>query len=932
MPRGALRTAVLLLLAVGIAGAGRAQGAYLLRYEPGSRAAAVLDSLGFRQNTLDGDRQLKEVPPAGTRRPSGQTSPATAASSAEAQRQANRLTSDFVPFENLSADEGLVAVRRGVPASFWTNIPGVIAVGEGSAVFPKGGLPNDPTFPEQWNLRRIEAAGAWNYSTGGFTPGGRQIVIGVIEANGFDLNHPELVNQYYRNPGEVPGNGIDDDRNGYIDDVTGVNFINGQTAFRPDFHGVQVCGVLAAESDNGQQSTGLNWAAKLLPFHVDSVYKWALALDYLTTLRRRYNETDGAEGAYVVVANCSLGNRANCNNAFNIELNAAIDRAGQAGILVVGAVGNDTGDAERQSDIPASCNSDFLITVTAADRSDVILAGAGFSARQVDLSAPGAPFGGLNFSASSSNTFGQTSGATPQVAGVVALLYAAMCERTEDESLTAPAQVAARMKSTILESVDRIDAQSRMLSAGGRLNARRAVESMLRDESCDEGSFIVRFEEGTPPPARLLAATGAARLSDTLSAAWHIYRYREERPGSLTAGGLSMLPTVASAEAEVRLVTTGRNFGFGGDNGYLDEIAQPALASQVESGDNLPGSDGPFAAVFDIGFGESRTPVTGPRLNPRAPSIGLHGTASADITGTVAADPTQARVLKYAGYRRGDWIAAADDVAALRRAYDGGQASDGRRVVTLATGLDRVYRNSDAAGATAVTSFVLDELLTLGVIPVLPQGVYSDAPDELPILPRGTLLGSGLDGPDGVQRAPVLLAPSADLGFCLSEVPTQFDGYLAAAAQVAGGITLLSKLDCPGIAFASPRAEADNLIAALLGGAYETDAAVALDLGIAARLRTELCSGRELVGASLLSVFPNPIGAERRVRIIYAAQSEGSVTVYDMAGRRVAERSIARPTEGLGQLSLPLDLLPAGVYVLRLLSGGSVESTQIVVL
>ena len=842
----------------------------------------------------------------------------------------DRLSAEVIGFESLDAGEGLVAIRSGVPDTFWNNVPGVLSVGAGSAVFPKGGLPDDPTFREQWNLERIEAAGAWNYTTGGFTPSGRQIVIGVIEANGFDLEHPELVDQYYRNPGEIPGNGVDDDRNGYVDDVTGVNFTARTTTFQRHPHGVQVSGVLAAKGNNGAQSTGLNWRAKLLPFQVDSVYKWAVALDYLTTLRRRYNETSGAEGAYVVVVNCSLGNNATCTSPVNAELNAAIDRAGRAGILVVGAVGNDTGDADRNSDIPASCASDFLITVTSADKSDVVLAGAGYSRTQVDISAPGDPFGGLKYSANVDfNTFGQTSGATPQVAGTVALMYAALCERLEALSLAEPEQVAALMKELVLRSADAISSQTTRVSSGGRLNAARAMAALQLESACSGNGFVVGFDAGTPAPQVLPTVNGPLRLVDTLSIAWDLYRYSAGSLVDIPVDLVRASPPVALAVSDTRLVSEGRDYGFGGGRDYLDEIGQPGAEDIVAAGNggSLLGRN--VAAVFELGYGESPTEVLGPILNPFAPPLGLSGDALSGITQEVSGEPRSRTTLRQQGYRLGDWVAAADRAVTARQAYETSAGATGLRVVTFATSLSGMLSDRGTASPTSVTELVLHNLLEAGIIPVLPP---SDAElgSRAAQLPTGGLIAEPIGAANVSEPYATLLAPSRDVAFGTDDSSCRVTGALAAVAQVAGSVVLLSEFECPSARNLTPAMAAIALSAALLGTDPSTQPRVSLDLVPAARLNSARCSEEATANPMFLSVFPNPVGPQRRVRLIYAITEPGDVDVFDMAGRRLAGQKIALPFGGFGQVGLELGDLAPGVYVLRMKSGTRVESTQIV--
>ncbi len=918
---------------IGLTSTLAAQGTYTLRFVPGSRAAAVLDSIGFRQNPLRAGWRPASSAQAKIRAAGASPAAVSAADQRYSERQADRLTADFIPFESVDADEGLVAIRGVVPASFWTGIPGVLAVGEGSAVFPKGGLPNDPTFVDQWNLERIEAAGAWNYTTGGFTPSGRQIVIGVIEANGFDLAHPELVDQYYRNPGEIPGNGIDDDRNGYVDDVSGVNFTRRTTTFVPDPHGVQVSGVLAAQSNNGAQSTGLNWKAKLLPFQVDSVYKWALALDYLTVLRTRYNQTDGREGAYVVVANCSLGNSANCSSPFNAELNAAIDRAGRAGILVVGAVGNQTDDADRQTDLPASCVSDFLLMVTSSDREDQITPGAGFSQRQVDVSAPGESFGGLDYQifGRNDNTFAGTSGATPQVAGVVALMYAAMCERLEVASVTSPGSVAALVKSLILENVDVIASQVSRVSSGGRLNARRAVGALQIAEACDAVDFVVGFDEGTAAPSRLESTGGALLFAETLSESWNLHRYRAEQTLPIDADLVRAVPPVRLAVENMRLVSTGRAYGFGGSRDYLAEIAQAGALEFVSSAAGLD-TDASTAAVFEVGFDESRLVTSGSELNPFAPSIGIGGAALAAIAGETAGLTGNAEVLRFRGYRLSDWVSAADGAAGARRSYDQSLGATGRPVAVFASGLEGMLRDRRQARPGAVVQLVLRRLLASGIVPVLPQDGLSSTSRPPAELPSGWLVAQGY-GQEGFG-APyaTVLAPDRGLAFGGNRRTCRVSGDLAAVAQVAGAVALLDRLDCPSLDRATAAQRSSATVAALLDKDPAGAPRTSLDMVLAARLLSAKCAGEEAVRTPLVNVFPNPLGEQRELRVVYTAENAGEFSVYDMAGRRVLRHTFESPFMGIGQARLNLGGLAAGVYVLRIVIGERTGSQQIVVL
>ncbi|RMG67695.1 MAG: peptidase, partial [Bacteroidetes bacterium] len=133
--------------------------------------------------------------------------------------------------------------------------------------------PNDPEFPQQWALHNtgqqggtpgadIDALAAWDLATGGPTGLGDTVVIAVID-EGIDLSHPDL--PLWKNRQEIPGNGLDDDQNGYIDDYDGWNAYAGNGQLPNNSHGTHVSGITAAKGDNGLGITGINWDAQVMP-------------------------------------------------------------------------------------------------------------------------------------------------------------------------------------------------------------------------------------------------------------------------------------------------------------------------------------------------------------------------------------------------------------------------------------------------------------------------------------------------------------------------------------------------------------------------------------------------------------------------------------------------------------------------------------------
>jgi subtilisin family serine protease len=124
-------------------------------------------------------------------------------------------------------------------------------------------VPNDPGYSQQWALPAVHSEEAWT-----ITKGGPTVTIAILDT-GVDLNHPDLAGKIWTNPGEIPGNGIDDDGNGYIDDVNGYDFVNLDNNPQDDNgHGTHVAGIAAASTNNGIGMAGVCWNCKIMPLKV----------------------------------------------------------------------------------------------------------------------------------------------------------------------------------------------------------------------------------------------------------------------------------------------------------------------------------------------------------------------------------------------------------------------------------------------------------------------------------------------------------------------------------------------------------------------------------------------------------------------------------------------------------------------------------------
>ncbi|MCS6980997.1 MAG: S8 family serine peptidase, partial [Flavobacteriales bacterium] len=349
--------------------------------------------------------------------------------------------------------------------------------------------PNDPNFAtQQWSMHNtgqnggtpdadIDAVEAWDITTGGWTVQNDTIVVAVIDG-GFQVNHPDLQANMFRNYNEIAGNGIDDDQNGYVDDINGWNAYTNSGTLQSDNHGTHVAGIIGAVGNNNTGVAGVNWRVKILPICGSSGSEATVvaAYAYAAKMRRMYNQTGGQKGAYVVSTNSSFG--VDYGQPSNYPVWCAFyDSLGAQGILSAGATANININIDVEGDIPTACPSQFLITVTNTDRNDNKNSGAAYGANTIDLGAPGTQIYSTITGGNYQNMTG-TSMATPHVAGAIALMYAAACEQTISDSKTNPPAVALQMRQALLNGVDPINALNGITVTNGRLNVFKALQNV----------------------------------------------------------------------------------------------------------------------------------------------------------------------------------------------------------------------------------------------------------------------------------------------------------------------------------------------------------------------------------------------------------------------------------------------------------------------
>ncbi len=343
-----------------------------------------------------------------------------------------------------------------------------VAYAEPDFIVHANAVPNDPLFPQQYHLSNsgqtggtpgadISAVNAWDKQTSA-----AKVVVGVIDA-GVDYLHPDLKNNIWTNKGEIPDNGIDDDGNGFVDDVHGWNFVNNSNDPMDDyFHGTHVAGIIAAEGNNGIGVSGVAWQGQIMCLKFLNSSGSGTTSDAINCIS--YAKAMGAQ-----VLNASWG-----GGGYDQALSDAI--AGCNAVFVASA-GNDSRNTDIYPSYPASYPADNLISVASTDNGDALSSFSNFGASSVDLGAPGTSIlstfprvqtpAMVNYNLPAMyGTISGTSMACPMVSGAAALVLA------RNPSLT-PVQV----KQIILNNVDIKASLLGQCVSQGRLNADKALQN-----------------------------------------------------------------------------------------------------------------------------------------------------------------------------------------------------------------------------------------------------------------------------------------------------------------------------------------------------------------------------------------------------------------------------------------------------------------------
>jgi len=245
-------------------------------------------------------------------------------------------------------------------------------------------LPNDPKYSRLWGMGRIRAPEAWELNVGS-----TGVVLGVIDT-GVDYGHEDLAANMWRNPGEIAGNGVDDDGNGFVDDVHGYDFAaddsgnNDSDPMDINSHGTHVAGTMAAVGNNGEGVCGVSWHARIMAlkgfrpsmnlYDSDCIE----AIEYAVMMKRD-------RGVNLVAINASFG-----GSGQDQLLQDVIAEAGDNGIAFVCAAGNSGTDNDAAPFYPSSYDVPSIIAVAASDEDDELASFSNYGAGSVDIVAPGA--------------------------------------------------------------------------------------------------------------------------------------------------------------------------------------------------------------------------------------------------------------------------------------------------------------------------------------------------------------------------------------------------------------------------------------------------------------------------------------------------------------------------------------------------------------
>lgn len=350
---------------------------------------------------------------------------------------------------------------------------------------------SDPSAPQQWAIAG-EAATSLNASTAWSRTVGAGVVVAVIDS-GIDYNHPELAGQLWVNPKEIRGNNRDDDRNGFVDDLYGANFLNNSGNVYDDAgHGTHVSGIIAAAANNGNGGVGLAPGSKIMALKVLDASGNGSLNAAVKAIRYAVDH-----GAKVINASWTM-------SIGSPSLQSAISYAASKNVVFVAAAGNEGANNDYVPSYPGAYRYSNVLTVGAVDSSGTLASFSNYGASSVDIAAPGV--GILSSVPGSYDTWDGSSMASPYVAATAALIAALRPDYSA-------AQIVSQIKSTAHVTT----ALAGKIASGGYLDAGAATNLPAYKPPVSQPVASTPAKTAVKSPAALKAAAAAARRQALLN-------------------------------------------------------------------------------------------------------------------------------------------------------------------------------------------------------------------------------------------------------------------------------------------------------------------------------------------------------------------------------------------------------------------------------
>lgn len=407
---------------------------------------------------------------------------------AQTRKNFGRIKAELLDIEGISVEEAINRYKH----------HGKVEYIEPDYIVEALEIPDDVFFDQLWGMVNtgqtggtadadIDADMAWEVGTGSHS-----VLVGVIDT-GIDYNHTDLAANTWTNPGEIAGNGIDDDGNGFVDDIKGWDFYNDDNDPIDDHgHGTHCSGTIGAVGNNGIGVAGVNWNVSIA------------GIKFLSS-GGSGSTSDAIDGInYGITIGCKVLSNSWGGGGYSLALEEAIQDAYDAGILFVAAAGNSSSDNDITPHYPSSYDVNNVVAVASTDHNDNLSGFSCYGLTSVDLGAPGSDI----YSTLPGNSYGYLSGtsmATPHVAGVAALIWSLYPGMTVD-----------LVKARLLDMADPIPALAGKCVSGARLNAFMSIaepDSTPPDAITD----LAAFDPGSNTMTLSWTATGDDGTSGTAS-------------------------------------------------------------------------------------------------------------------------------------------------------------------------------------------------------------------------------------------------------------------------------------------------------------------------------------------------------------------------------------------------------------------------------